>query len=73
MSLMQDCPSPSAVETCRYAGREEAARVLDVSVRTLTRLANNDQTFPPARYIGRHPKWRLALLLEWMEQRPGRP
>ena len=70
---MQDCPSPSSDDTYRYAGREEAARVLGVSVRTLTRLANNDQTFTPARYIGRHPKWRLDLLLEWMEQRPGRP
>ena len=66
---MQDCPSPSADDTYRYAGREEAARVLGVSVRTLIRLANNDQTFPPARHIGRHLKWRLALLLEWMEQR----
>lgn len=55
--------------TLRYVGRDEAARILGVSTRTLDRLATNDPTFPKASRIGRHPKWLLHELLEWMRGR----
>ena len=61
------CPNPSFVD--RYVGREEAAKILGVSVRTLDRLANNDPTFPRPRKIGRSPKWLLSELIAWMEDR----
>lgn len=63
--------SPAPGDPCRYVGPKEAARVIGVSVRTLSRLANNDPTFPPTKYVGRNPKWWLESLLEWMDQRPG--
>lgn len=65
-----DSTSPDE-SNVRYVGRQEAARVLGISVRHLIRLANNDPTFPPIRRIGRHPKWFLPDLLSWMEQRPS--
>ncbi len=59
---------PSDASTKRYVGRKEAAYVLDISMRTLDRLSANDPTFPKASRIGRHRKWLLQELLDWMKR-----
>jgi len=61
-------PSRSLNSLPRYVGRIEAAHIIGFSVRTLDRLASNDPTFPVARKVGRHPRWLLQDLLDWMDE-----
>jgi predicted DNA-binding transcriptional regulator AlpA len=50
----------------RVVGPVGAAEVLEISLRTLDNVRDNDPTFPAPRYIGRLPRWTVSTLLAWV-------
>lgn len=54
-----------------YVRRQDASRVLGISLSNLDRLSKNDPTFPIKRKVGQSPTWLYQDLLDWMEQRPS--
>ena len=57
-----------ALESARLISRKKVAALIGFSERTLDRKTR-EGTFPPRYVIGRSVYYRLAEVIEWIEQR----
>lgn len=68
--MTQDQQTVATTNDSGYVCRKQAAKFLDISTRTLDRLAGNDPTFPKGRRVtSRSRRWSLRELDAWMQSR----